>query len=215
DLGHLARQAVARLGEQYTLYFAPDFPFRRTAQYHRIRVRVLRPGLKVWYRHGYQQRGRDTSPPRDRLLASDLEVRQWATTPMDFRAVPLALIPGDRTGPMPPYWPGAKHRQPIEELPFTLLVPAGRLLHRASHGDYLYDFSVVVMTTAAKSGQTTRLPADHFRSHFGAWQAAALDGTPIHYRGRFVLPVHGACLARVVVRDNVTGALGSVTVLVR
>ncbi|MGH9525984.1 MAG: VWA domain-containing protein [Terriglobales bacterium] len=215
DLGHLARQTVARLGEQYTLYFAPDFPFRRAAQYHRIQVRVLRPGLKIWYRHGYQQRRRNISGVSAHLLATDLEVRQWATSPMDFRAVPLALIPGDRTGPMPPYWPGAKHRKPIEELPFTLLIPAGRLLHRASHGDYLYDFSVEVITIAAQSGQTARLPADHFRSHFGAWQAAALDGTPIHYRGRFVLPVHGACLARVVVRDNVTGALGSVTVLVR
>ncbi|MGH9506783.1 MAG: VWA domain-containing protein [Terriglobales bacterium] len=215
DLGHLARQAVARLGEQYTLYFAPHFPFRPAAQYHRIRVRVLRPGLKVWYRHGYQQRRRNINGVSAHLLATDLEVRQWATTPMDFRALPLALVPGDRTGPMPPYWPGAKHRQPIEELPFTLLIPIARLLHRTPDGDYLYDFSVVVMTTAAKSGQTTRLPADHFRSHFGAWQAAALDGTPIHYHGRFVLPVHGACLARVVVRDNVTGALGSVTVLVR
>lgn len=215
DLGRLARQAVARLGEQYTLYFAPDFPFRPTAQYHRIQVRVLRPGLKIWYRHGYQQRGRNISGVSAHLLASDLEVRQWATTPMDFRALPLALIPGDRTGPMPPYWPGAKHRKPIEELPFTLLIPVARLLHRTPHGGYLYDFSVVVMTTSAKSGRTTRLPDDHFRSHFGAWQAAALDGTPIHYRGRFVLPVHGACLARVVVRDNVTGALGSVTVLLR
>ncbi|MGH9533492.1 MAG: VWA domain-containing protein [Terriglobales bacterium] len=213
DLGTLARQAVLRAGEQYTLYFAPHFPYGPLAQYHRIQVRVLRPGLKIWYRHGYRQRGRNLQAWG--RLPANLSVRQWATSPMDFRGLPLALIPGQRTGPMAPYWQDVSDHRPIEELPFTLLIPIARLLHPTPHGDGLYDFSVEVMVTSARSGKTTHLPADHFRSHVDAWRAAALEGTPLRYRGRFVLPVRGACLARVAVRDNVNGALGSVTLLLR
>ena len=212
DIGHLARMALDRFGAQYTLYFAPHFPYKTRAQYHRIQIRVLRPGLTIRYRHGYRQRAKDLQGAN--LLAADLSVRQWATAPMDFRGLPLALIPGQRSGPMRPYWRGADPHRRIEELPFTLLIPLARLLHRTPHGGYLYDFSVVVMTTAAKTGKTSRLPTDDFRSHLSRFREIALQDTPLHYRGRFVLPVHGPALARVVVRDDVNGALGSVTLVI-
>ncbi len=212
DIGHLARQALDRFDDQYTLYFDPHFPSKTRAQYHHIQVRVLRPGLTIRYRHGYRQRAKNLKGAN--LLAADLSVRQWATAPMDFRGLPLALIPGKRRGPMPPYWRGGDPHRRIEELPFTLLIPLARLLHRTPHGDYVYDFSVVVMTTSAKTGKTSRLPTDHFRSHLSPFREIALQDTPLHYRGRFVLPVHGPALARVVVRDNVSGALGSVTLVI-
>lgn len=212
DIGHLARQAVNRFADQYTLYFSPHFPYGRLARYHHIQVRCLRPGLRIRYRHGYRQRGQNLEGAR--LLAANLSVRQWATAPMDFRGLPLALIPGKRSSPMRPYWRGADPHHHIEELPFTLLIPLARLLHRTPHGDYLYDFNVVVMTTSVETGKTSRLPTDHFRSHFSRFREVALEDTPLHYHGRFVLPVHSPALARVVVRDNVSGALGSVTVVI-
>ncbi len=212
DIGHLARQALDRFADQYTLYFSPHFPYGPLAQYHHVQVRVLRPGLTIRYRHGYRQRAKNLKGAN--LLAADLSVREWSTAPMDFRGLPLALIPGKRRGPIPPYWRGADPRRRIDELPFTLLIPLARLLHRTPHGDYVYDFSVVVMTTSAKTGKTSRLPTDHFRSHVSPFQEIALEDTPLHYRGRFVLPAHSPALARAVVRDNVSGALGSVTLVI-
>lgn len=212
NIAGLARQAIARFQDQYLLYFKPPFRYHSQMRYHRIRVRLAGVPGQIWYRHGYLQFARN----HNLMFARNFHPnRHFVLSPLDWTQLPLTLRPSARIrGPMPQYWQGPPHLPRVREWAFTLKIAARRLIHRYHGGAYYYDFDVDNFSIPQTSGKILRLPLDHFRRLLSPAEARALrHGGRVRYRGRFVLPLRGQYLCRTVVRDNVSGRIGTVTLL--
>ncbi len=212
DIAGLARQAIERFQDQYILYFKPDFHYHSQMRYHKIRVRLAGAHGQIWYRHGYLQFARN----HNLMFAQNFHPsRHFVLSPLDWTQLPLTLAPGGRIqGPMPQYWKGPPHLPLVREWPFSLHIAARRLIHQYRNGYYYYDFDVDNFSIPQTSGKILRLPLDHYRRLLSPAEAKALlRSGEIRYKGRFVLPAHGRYLCRTVVRDNVSGRIGTVTIL--
>ena len=211
----LAQTAMSWPRDQYVLYFSPPGKRGRKPRYEKIRVKLLRHGAHIYYRRGYEQAGRDFRGGRK----AKLHMARLALSPMDWSGLPLAIEPGGLTAAMAPYWRGAPAGERIQELPFTLAIPARRILHRRPGGGYEYDFSVATLMMANGGGGVSRMPiVDHYRRKLTAAEGAAMlakmDGSTatIRYQGRFVIPAGTNYFGRAVVRDNIDGKVGTVTI---
>ena len=218
NLAALAEQAIRKIEDQYVLYFRPPFRYRAAAQYHRIRVQLLRADARIRYRQGYLQQARNfpgSAPPA--LSQSQPAIaRQMALSPMELRGLPLAMVPGSLSAPEKPYWRGAPRQLRVRLLPFTLEIPFARLIHARPHGaGFGYNFQVAALMVSAATGEIQRMPLERFSRKLSFRRAAVLRSREIRYSGRFVLGLKGSYLCRALVEDKISGQIGSVSLIVR
>lgn len=230
DLAGMARRAERRYAWSYVLYFAPPpSPASRPARpvYQRIRIRILRPGAHLAYRHGFYYPWRKTRIFR----AQNASLRSLAYSPMDWSQIPLTARLGRLSRPLrvghiqteglrkTVAFKAAALQQTappaatpkVRLLFYTVTLPAARMLHRQP-GGWDYNFSVEALTVSTRTGAILSLPADHVRQLMTPAQARQLRSGELEFRGVFVLMPKMPAIGRILIRDNATGRLGSVSV---
>ncbi|MHB8734717.1 MAG: VWA domain-containing protein [Terriglobales bacterium] len=197
DLGKLLAHAQALWSDYYVISFhppplAPDAPPR----YHRITVHVNVPGARVHARQGYADR------PSGMLASAQEEVRDFreaVQSPVDLTALPLRLDSN-----------GIERRGKLLALPFGLTVRRDALTPRAAADGFEYNVSFLTVVRD-RHGKLVGHAERHFHEVLNAAQAARLERTGLTYAGRFEAPAGDIYFGRVIVRNNLTGTMGSIT----
>ncbi|HEX3748127.1 MAG TPA: VWA domain-containing protein [Bryobacteraceae bacterium] len=198
DLSKLLVKAQNLWSDYYVLAFSPDAGAGEKApSYHRIEVKVPGHGGQVLYRRGYLSRP-------EKLVASTDESRRDVTeasmSPVDLTAIPLTL----RLAPV-------ENSEPGGDPHFTLAIPAAALGRSASaHGTH-YDFSIFLVVRNAK-GKVLSETGDKIDRVFAPAEAAGIAQHGFLYPGQFNAPRGEKSFARVIVRDNRSGRVGTITV---
>lgn len=207
NLAGLVRTAAARIEDQYILYFAPATAPGPQERYRNIKVEVKRPGARISYRRGFLQAALNFKPKSDQPL----NFRDLAMSPLDWGEIPLTLAAGQPGPERAAYWKGARKGEMIQQTPFTLKIPASELLHARPDGTWAFDFTVAAIMVSMKTGVAENMPPDHFQRTLSAAAEEVMRAQNIRYRGFFVLAPGEQAIGRVAVRDNITGAVGTVT----
>jgi VWFA-related protein len=190
DLGELLGRAQDVWSSYYVVAFTPEPPPRgKSAAYRRIEVKAPGRAAQVLYRRGYISRP-------ESLIASAGELRHdvadASTSPVDFTAVPLTLklAPEDN---------------------FLLTIPGGALQRADTQQGSRYDFSIFILLKDSK-GKVVSTLGDKIDRVFAPAQAAGIAKHGFLYPGKFDAPTAERCYGRIVVRDNLSGHLGTITV---
>jgi len=198
DLSELLGRAQEVWSSYYVLAFTPEAESRgKSAAYHRIEVKVPGRAAQVLYRRGYIARP-------ESLIASEGELQRdvadASTSPIDLTAVPLTLklVPEDNR---------VSSRGPH----FLLGIPGGMLQRADTPQGSRYNFSIFILLKDSK-GKVLSSLGDKIDRVFGPAQAAGIAKNGFFYPGRFDAPAAERCFGRIVVRDNLSGHLGTITV---
>ena len=196
DIGELLGRAHKLWSNYYVLAFVPEKPENESVPaYHAIRVNVNRRGVHVLARKGYVSRP-------EALISADTEIRrdlvEAATSPVDLSSIALELIlqefkSGDR----------------IRHFPFSIKV-SGALLGAASEKGAPYDMSIAILVR----DQDGKFDAPVGKRLRGTVPQAAISNVATNgmkYDAEFETPAGGPCFGRVIVRDNLTGRVGTIT----
>jgi VWFA-related protein len=198
DLSALLGRAQSLWSSYYVLAFTPqpESP-GKSPVYHRIEVKVPGRPVEVLYRRGYAARP-------ESLIASDDELKRdvadASNSPVDFTAIPLTLrlAPEDKT---------ASSRGPR----FTLTIPATALDRTDTPQGSRYRFSIFIVLKDPKGKVLSDL-GDKIDRLFAPREAAALLRHGFLYPGQFDAPAGDKTFGRIIVRDNLSGRVGTITV---
>ena len=191
----------------YILYFQPPPTKQARSQYFSIQVQVLHPGVHIIYRKGFYLRGHAFHPRHLNHKA----LLKIATAPMDWHGLPLSLKLTDMGPAMKPKWKPAYKNEKIRQAAFQLRLPMQLLLHQLSNGNFSYDFTAQIITINVQTGAVATLSPDHFHQILPTTQAASLRSQPQYFRSDFILDNGYFYVGRVILRDNYSHLIGSVT----
>lgn len=181
----------------YVLAFVPEIPQDNSApKYHTIKVSVDRKGVQILSRRGYVSRS-------ETLISTDAEVQRdlldAASSPVDLTSIALDLslrgLPG-----------GAK----IRHCPFSIKLSSD-LLGPVSEKGAPYDLSLAILVR----NQDGKFDSPAQKRLKGTVPEAAIPGVKangMQYDAEFEPPPGGPFFGRVIIRDNLTGRLGTITV---
>ncbi len=198
DLSELLGKAQDLWSSYYVLAFTPEQGGQgKAAAYHRIEVKVPGHSVQVLFRRGYVARP-------ESVIASEEEIKRdvmdAADSPVDLTSIPLTLklTPVDRrTAGLGPH--------------FLLSIP-GEALQRTDTSQGLhYNFSIFIMLKDSR-GRVISTMGDKIDRVFTAAQAARIVKTGFQYPGQFDAPAGERTFGRIIVRDNLSGHAGSITV---
>jgi VWFA-related protein len=198
DLSGLLGRAQSLWSSYYVLAFAPQpEPQGKSPVYHRIEVKVPGRAVEVLYRRGYSARP-------ESLIASDDELKrdvgEASNSPVDLTAIPLTLklAPEDK---------GPSSRSPR----FMLIVPASALDRSDTPQGSRYYFSIFILLKDARGKVLSDL-GDKIDKVFAPAEAEALAKRGFAYPGQFDAPAGEKTFGRIIVRDNLSGRVGTITV---
>ncbi|MGD0347827.1 MAG: VWA domain-containing protein [Terracidiphilus sp.] len=192
DVAQQIQSAVNLGADFYTLSYSPNTPSEMAAQYRKIKVVCLRPGLKVNTRTGYFS-GRSEEMKSDTARNYDLTTAVESSIPLNGLVV--KVVPNTSPG-----------------------VPPNTYLVRVGAADLTWNpkpsgaFSASVSVMSASLNAAHRLIGHTLRGMI----ATAKPGTDVHDPARmasFVFtaqPAPKASILRFIVRDNESGRMGSV-----
>lgn len=180
----------------YVLAFAPERPAENSPPaYHKIKVSVDRGGVQILARRGYVSRP-------ESLISAETEIQrdlvEAATSPVDLSSVALQL--NLRESP-----PGGA----IRHHPFSVKVSSA-LLGTMMENGAPFDMSIAVLVR----DQDGKFGTPFGKRLRGTVPQAALSkvaANGMQYDGEFETPASGRYFGRVVVRDNLTGRIGTIT----
>lgn len=200
DLGELLGRAQGIWSNYYVLAFTAEAGSQgKSAAYHRIEVKTPGRSTQVLFRRGYVARP-------ESVIASEEEIKRdvsdAAASPVDLTAVPLTLK-------LAPVDDQASDRGPR----FQLSLP-GEALQRADtpQGAH-YNFSIFILLKDSK-GKVISVVGDKIDRVFSAAEAAGITKNGFIYPGRFDAPAGERSFGRIMVRDNLNGHVGTITVQV-
>jgi VWFA-related protein len=202
DISQAVSRAIEDGSRYYTLGYYPDEP-NPDGKYRKIEVRAARKGVRLRYRRGYfamdSAQGNAAATDNDKDAAWYKEVVTVLGDPMPDTAVTFRAY-------IPPPAPANPAKVEI-----TFLVDPAAIAFQDTGDGHLkcgLNFAVFVLTpdgkTVTSSGKTTeaRLPKD-------AFDRVEKDGFPFHMQ---VELEPGNYQVRLAVRDNRTGAIGTLSV---
>jgi VWFA-related protein len=197
DLSALLGRAQSLWSSYYMLAFTPE-PESQGKQpvYHRIEVKVPGRAVELLYRRGYSARP-------ESLIASDDELKrdvgEASSSPVDLTAIPLSLrlAPEDKSAAGSPR--------------FMLSIPASALEHSDTPQGSRYQFSIFIVLKDPKGKVLSDL-GDKIDRVFAPPEAAALARNGFFYPGQFDAPAGEKTFGRIIVRDNLSGRVGTITV---
>jgi VWFA-related protein len=198
DLSGLLAQAQHLWSSYYVLAFKPEPESHgRSPVYHRIEVKVPGRSAQVLYRRGYTVRPESLIASKDELRR---DVADASNSPIDLTAIPLTLklMPEEKSEPG--RGPG-----------FQLTIPATALDHGDTPHGLHYDFSILLLLRDPKGKLLSNL-GDKIDRVFPAQEAVALARHGFLYPGRFDAPAGEKTFGRIIVRDNLSGRVGTITV---
>jgi VWFA-related protein len=192
---------LARAQETESYYYLLGFDPRGVSggngwKYHRIEVKVKRHGVHLLARRGFVSRP-------ETLIASEGEaqndIREAANSPVDLTGLPLELKLGELT-----------KAGTGSDFPFTLTIGGGAFLAVQDTKEFRYDFTLVRLLRN-QHGEIVDSTREELASAATPAQAESLrmQGLSCHsaFHGLSGKPVS----ARVIVRDNRTGRMGTIT----
>jgi VWFA-related protein len=198
DLSELLGRAQGVWSSYYVLAFTPKPRGNgKGAAYHRIEVKVPGHPVQVLFRRGYVTRPESVIDSAEEIKRDMMDA---TASPVDLTALPLTLklTPADHG----PSGPG----------PRFLLSINGEALRRAdtSQGPR-YNFSIFILLKDSK-GKVISTLGDKIDRVFTAAEAAGIVKTGFLYPGQFDAPAGERTFGRIIVRDNLSGHAGSITV---
>ena len=192
----------------YVLYFHPPQSSYHQLKYYNIQVRVMRSGYNITYRKGFYLRGNNDRPRQLNRQA----LKKIATAPMDWHGLPLTI----QLKPMGPviksHGETALKGKEIRHEAFKLRLPMKLLLHRLPNHRYGYDFTAQLFTINTQNGAVAFSIPNHFHNILTVNQATALSNQMNYYRSYFIVDNGIYYIGRVILRDNYSHQIGSVTV---
>ena len=178
----------------YVLAFVPEKAANdNTAAYHRIQVKLDRPSAHVLARRGFLTRP-------DSMLSSESEIQrdiaEAVTSPIDLTSLSLQLTLGE-----PRDEGGVRH------LPLTLTI-SNAVLGTASEKGVPYDLSIAVLVRDQHDRLLTN-EGKRIRSFVPSGDGPDLKG--LKYDSEFQAPMGNFFFGRVIVRDNLSGRTGTIS----
>jgi len=197
NLSRLLERAQALWSDYYVVSFQPRaVALNAMPRYHRIAVRVERQGVQVYARQGYLDR------PTRLQASSEEQLRDFqeaVRSPVDLTALPLQLDTN-----------GIERDGKLLALPFGLTVKREGLATAADSGKVAYNLSFLTLVRD-RHGKLVAHSEHQFRQVLTTDMAARLERTGVTYAGRFEAPAGDIYFGRVIVRNNLTGQIGSIT----
>ena len=196
DIGELFGRANQVWSSYYVLAFVPDKPADNgQAAYHRIKVSVDRKGVQILARRGYVSRP-------EALISADEEIHhdlaEAAVSPVDLSSVPLELTLRESKG-------GDR----IRHYPFSIKVTSA-LLGATTEKGAPYDMTIAILARD-QDGKFDRPVGKRLRGTVPQAAISNVVANGMQYDAEFETPAGGQYFGRVIVRDNLTGRIGTIT----
>jgi len=194
DLTHAFHDAVDDSASYYMLgfYLAPD---DRKPGWRKLQVKVRPEHAQVRTRSGFYVMPED----KDKAKSRQSDIALALNSPLDFTAVPLLAR-----------WTGTTPNGDKKRAAFELILPANAVLVAESDQNHMnLDFD------AAAREPTGKIVGSHGRTldaHLKPESLQQIRSSGITYKGALDLPP-GQYTVRFVVRDNLSGRMGSVAAL--
>ncbi len=211
DFGPETMRAIRDWSSYYILSFPPPGGnHAKKPKRHSIRVKVAAKDVRVLARHEYIYRP-ETYLRDDKTVAKDLN---WSVqTPVEINAIPLAVTTGQAEAPHEATLGKAKAM--LSDVPFQLLIPPDALLHEGPNGA-IVDFSIqVVLLNANPLLPSEAYRPTRFKFPLNSRQLAVFRSQDVAYKGKFQGVPGQEYFARIAVRDNLTGKMGTISQRVR
>lgn len=196
NIDELLGRARKLWGSYYVLAFIPEKPKDDSAPaYHKIKVNVDRKGVTILARRGYVSRP-------EALISADSEIqrdlREAAVSPIDLTSVALEvslqeLEGGDR----------------IKHFPLSVKV-SSTVLGTASEAGAPYDLTIAILVRD-QDGAFASPFGKRLRGTVPPAQIPNVAVNGMKYDTEFETPSGGRYFGRVIVRDNLTGRIGTIT----
>ncbi len=180
----------------YVIAFVPErLAENSSPAYHKIKVSVDRHGVQVLARRGYVSRpqtliSKDSEIDRDLLEA--------AVSPIDLTSVAVQLAlekPNDGPG--------------IRRFPFSVTLP-GTVIGTPSGQGAPYDLTIAVLVRDP-DGRSQSPMGTRLRGTVPQAALAQVSEKGLSYSAEFQAPLGSPYFGRVIVRDNLTGRIGTIT----
>jgi VWFA-related protein len=196
DIGELLSRAHKLWANYYVLAFVPEKTANESLPaYHKIKVNVSRKGVHVLARRGYTVRP-------ENLVSSEPEIErdliEAAASPIDFTSVELQLSLGE-----------SKDIDHIAHFPFALTVSGG-VLGATSDKGAPYDLSIAVLVLD-QDGKRRTAAGKRVRDLIPQAEISKGAAKGLKYDSEFQAPIGAAHFGRVIVRDNLSGRIGTIS----
>lgn len=198
DLSALLARAQNFWSSYYVLAFKPEPQKKgKSPVYHRIEVRVPGRTAQVLYRHGYLATPESVIDSKDEVHR---DLSDASNSPIDFTAIPLTLrlSPEDKRGS-------------LKDTQFVLAIPSAALEREDTRQGSHYSFSIYIVLKNADGKVLSQL-GDKIDRVFAPKEAAGIARHGFLYPGRFDAPAGKKSFARIIIRDNESGRVGTITV---
>lgn len=191
----------------YVLYFQPT-PAEAGKKFNSIKIQSLLPGMHLIYRQGFYLHGTSYQP---RTLTSKV-MRKLAIAPMDWHGLPISIQLKPMGPALKPNWKPAFKGEKVRRDLFKLRLPMKLLLHHMTNGQYSYDFTTQIFTINLQTGAVSFLAPSRFHNILATSQAKELRSQINYFRASFIVDSGIFYMGRVILRDNYSHLIGSVTV---
>jgi VWFA-related protein len=196
DIGELLGRAHKLWVNYYVLAFVPPSSKNENAlSYHKISVSVHRHGVRVLARKGYVSR------PESMIYAESeiqRDLMEAANSPIDLTSLAVEVSMGP-----------SKDAEHMRHFPFAVTV-SGSVLGMPSDKGIPYDISIAVLTRD-QNGKITYPAGKRVRGELDEAEASAALSKGLKYNAEFQAPADGPYFGRVIVRDNLSGRTGTLT----
>jgi hypothetical protein len=197
DLADCVKTAVTEGSSYYELAYYPDSTNWR-GEFHRIVVKTARSGVQLSFRQGYYARAGDSAGKSSEKAGNDPQLQEAACGDLLTSTSLLVLAE-----PIAPDQPGqAKYFMAIDGKMLTFVPTDG-----GTH-DMQLDLAVC---TLDRGGKPLQYLQDHLKQQLGDKEYAVTSKRGISHVVQFV-PAAETTRVRLVVRDAVSGRLGSVDI---
>ncbi len=162
DMSRLLEATLDDFGAYYSLAFTPGREPPRSGTYHRIKVEIDRPGLRMRYREGYLERPREDTV-KDRLIAALTFGEEQDDLGMQLAMQPQ--LPAEKNG--------------IFLIPLEVRVNARRLALMPTSADKRQARARLMITTMDRRGRATGV--QEYAIRFEVSESRLAGGQPLLY----------------------------------
>jgi VWFA-related protein len=196
DIDKLLGRAYKLWANYYVLAFIPEKPTDDSAPaYHKIKVTVDRKGVRVLARKGYVSRP-------EALISTEAEIQrdllEAAASPIDLTSIALQLTLG-----------GSTDEEKQRHIPFTVTA-SGTILNVTADKGAPYDLTIGVLVRD-QDGRFKSPAGKRIRGVVPQAEIAHAAEKGLRYDAEFQARVGSESFGRVIVRDNLTGRIGTLT----
>lgn len=203
--GQVLTRVIEASAETYVVSFLPP-PARKGHAYRDVKVEVpAAKDARLLYRRQYLQPDIRLADRQSDDLAG--QVARLALTPVEMGGLRLAVKTSSLQMAAPPSHAPA-------QMDLAMVMPYQPVIHAdIDNGNTAgFDFSVVrILIPLDDPARVLVAPPGRFQRKLSAQDAQTLDARAMVYRAHLEIPPGHLYLARLIVRDNLTGTMGTVS----